>query len=121
MKRYSRVGSIAALLGAVLTTTALAGSATRADAATCAASSVNINQGETITLYQSGNSFVGTGNVLVYCAGDASMSGIPNSQVSISINMPSPGISASDFKIEGVGVPTTDVNASTPGNPVVIG
>jgi hypothetical protein len=118
----------AAALAAVATAPASAATISSADCAAAAGTitvrAIAIQQGETIILLQQPDlSFKGQGQAEVYCksANGTNLGDVTDAQIKISVMPTEPGLTTSMFTISGDGVPTTDVSAASPGNPVYIG
>lgn len=124
-------GMLATIAGGALMW-ALPAAAAPIDATTCAAQAgrvavraVAIAQGNTIQLQQTlDGTYQGEGSIEVYCQGsrNANLGEITDTSVQVTINPTTAGVTSNMFTITGEnGVGVTNVNASTPGNPVLIG
>ena len=128
MLRYFAAPAFAALM----LVSATAASAAPVSATDCAAQSgtvsvraVAIAPGETITLFQTlDGTFQGQGNLEVYCRArnGTNLGDVTDAQVKITINPTQAGLTPSMFQITALnGVGVSNVNTSSPGNPVFIG
>jgi hypothetical protein len=125
-----RVAS-AAVIGGLMTSVFISGTASAASisAADCASQSgrlavraVAISQGDTITLQATppDGKYVGQASAQVFCQAGAptfaNLGDIPNAQISVQITPDAgSGLNASQFTVEGVGVPVTGTNPATLG------
>jgi hypothetical protein len=123
-----RVAS-AAVIGGLMTSVLATGPASAAtiSAADCATQSgkmavraVAISQGDTITLQATppDGRYIGQASVTVFCQSKtyANLGDIPNAQISVEIKPAAgSGLNASQFTVEGVGVPVTGTNPATIG------
>ncbi len=96
-----------------------------AQSGTVSVRAVAIAPGETITLFQTlDGTFQGQGTLEVYCRAlnGTNLGDVSGAQVKITINPTQAGLTPSMFQISALnGVGVTNVNASSPGNPVFVG